>query len=47
MKTEQEIRERLNWLIEAVDEDENQNDKAQCKLWAQIDFIRWLGVQNG
>lgn len=44
MKTEQEIRERLNWLIKALDDEENQNEIQQAKLWSQIDFIKWLGI---
>ena len=47
MKTEQEIKERLQWLIKALDEPENQLDNIQTRLWAQIDFIRWLEVKNG
>ena len=44
MKTENEIRERLNWLLKALDDEENQNEMQQAKLWAMIDFIKWLGV---
>jgi len=44
MKTEEEIRTKLKWLIEKLDEPENQSEKQQIKLWSQIDFIRWLGV---
>lgn len=44
MKTENEIRERLNWLIKALDDEENKNEIQQAKLWAQIDFIKWMGV---
>lgn len=47
MKTENEIKERLKWLIQALDDPENQCEKMQIKLWTQIDFIKWLGVQNG
>lgn len=46
MKTENEIRERLNWLLKALDDKENQNEIQQVKIWAQIDFIKWLGVKN-
>ena len=46
MKTENEIRERLNWLIKALDDEENQSEIQQAKLWAMIDFIKWLGVKK-
>lgn len=46
MKTEAEIKAKLQWLIKALDEEENQSDITQTKLYAQIDFIRWLGVSN-
>lgn len=46
MKTEEEIKAKLKWLIKAIDDIENQDDITQCKLWAQIDIIRWLGVEN-
>ena len=46
MRTEQEIREKLEWLIKALDEEENQTTFQQCKIYAQIDLIRWLGVQR-
>ena len=47
MKTETEIRERLNWLLNALDDKDNQTQAQQIKFWAQIDFIKWLGVSNG
>ena len=47
MKTEEEIKDKLQWLIKALDDEDNQGELQQTKLWAQIDFIRWLGVKNG
>ncbi|MBQ2391393.1 MAG: hypothetical protein II306_06450 [Clostridia bacterium] len=45
MKTEIEIKERLEWLLRAVDDEENQISTVQTQLWAQIDFItKFLGV---
>lgn len=44
MKNPEEIKERLQWLLKAVDEPENQNLTQQVKLYAQIDFIKWLEV---
>lgn len=44
MKTEQEIKTKLEWLIKALDDPENQTMLQQCKLYAQIDLIKWLGV---
>lgn len=42
MRTEEEIKNKLKWLLNAVDDVENQNEIIQAKLWSQIDFIRWL-----
>ena len=42
MKTEQEIKERLQWLIQQLDEPECQSEVQQAKIYAQIDFARWL-----
>lgn len=42
MRTEDEIKSRLQWLIAALDEAENQSEIMQVKLYAQIDFIKWL-----
>ena len=47
MKTEEEIKDKLQWLIKALDDEDNQGEIQQTNLWAQIDFIRWLGVKNG
>ena len=44
MKTEEEIKAKLQWLIKALDDEDNQTESQQVKLWAQIDFCRWLGV---
>ena len=44
MKTEKEIQERLNWLVNALDDADNKTQLQQAKLYAQIDFIKWLGV---
>ena len=46
MKTEEEIRQRLNWLIKALDDPDNQTEIQQAKLYTQIDFIKWLGVKR-
>lgn len=42
MRSEDEIRERLQWLIAVLDESENQSEIMQVKLYAQIDFIKWV-----
>ena len=42
MRSEDEIKSRLQWLITALDEPENQSEIMQVKLYAQIDFIKWL-----
>lgn len=46
MKTEEEIKQRLKWLIKALDDPDNQTEIQQAKLYAQIDLIMWLGVNN-
>ena len=46
MKSEKEIKERLDWLIKALDDPDNQTEIQQIKLYTQIDFIKWLGVKN-
>ena len=42
MKTEKEIREKLEWLLKAVDDEDNQQELMQVKLWTQIDFCNWI-----
>ena len=42
MKTEKEIREKLEWLLKAVDDEDNQSENQQIKLWTQIDFCNWI-----
>ena len=42
MRSEDEIKSRLQWLIVALDESENQSEIMQFKLYAQIDFIKWV-----
>ena len=42
MRTQEEIKSRLQWLLKAVDDEENQNEITQAQLWQQIDFIKWL-----
>ena len=42
MKNEQEIRNRLQWLIKQLDEPECQSEVQQAKIYAQIDLCRWI-----
>lgn len=42
MKSEQEIKDRLKWLLKAVDDEENKAEISQIKLWEQIELIKWL-----
>ena len=42
MRSEDEIKSRLQWLISALDELENQSEIMQVKLYAQIDLIKWI-----
>ena len=46
MKTESEIRERLEWLINAAYDKDNQTELQQAKIYAQIDLLKWIGVQR-
>lgn len=46
MKTEKEIKERLKWLLQALDDPDNQTENQQIKLYAQIDLIKWLEVED-
>lgn len=45
MKTEQEIKDYLKWLEKAIKDPDNQSDAQLMKLYAKIDFIKWLGVE--
>ena len=43
MKTEEEIKNRLSWLLKtALDDEENKDPITQAQLWQQVDFIKWL-----
>ena len=42
MKTKEEIQKRLDWLIKALDDKDNQTETQQIKLYAQIDLIHWM-----
>jgi hypothetical protein len=44
MRTDKELQEMKEWLIKALDEPENQDEKQQIKLYAKLDLLRWLGV---
>ena len=42
MKSEQEIQAKLEWLLKAVDDEENQQEAVQIRLWAQINCLLWV-----
>lgn len=44
MRTDKELQEMKEWLIKALDDPENQDEKQQIKLYAKLDLLRWLGV---
>lgn len=44
MRTDKELQEMKEWLIKALDDAENQDEKQQIKLYAKLDLLRWLGV---
>lgn len=44
MRTEKEMQEMKEWLIKALDDEENQSEIQQAKLYAKLDLLHWLGV---
>lgn len=42
MKSIEELNKKLEWLLKAVDDEENQSEIQQVKLWTQIDLINWI-----
>lgn len=42
MKSIEELNKKLEWLLKAVDDEENQSEIQQIKLWTQIDLINWI-----
>lgn len=46
MKTEKEIKEELKRLLKAVEDVKNRGEVTQIQLWAQIEFIKWLGIER-
>lgn len=48
MKTEDEIRKRIEWVEDAIEDEDNLMEFAQIKLYAQLDTLKWIiGEQNG
>lgn len=44
MKSLEEIEKMKEWLIKALDDEENQSELMQVKLYAKLDLLRWLEV---
>lgn len=42
MKTENEVKERLEWAIKALDDEDNASELDQIKLWQWIDALSWV-----
>lgn len=42
MKTEDEIKKRLEWAIKALDDEDNASEIEQIKLWQWIDALNWV-----
>ena len=42
MKSIEKLNKKLEWLLKAIDDEENQSEIQQVKLWAQIDLLRWI-----
>lgn len=44
MKSLEEIEKMKEWLLKALDDEDNQNEAMQIKLYAKLDLLRWMGV---
>lgn len=42
MRTNEEIIKRKEWVLKALDEEENQGEIRQIQLYAQLDLLKWL-----
>lgn len=42
MRTEKEMQEMKEWIIKALEAEENQSEMQQVKLWAKLDLLRWM-----
>lgn len=42
MRTENEIKERLEWAKKALDDEDNASELDQIKLWQWIDALTWV-----
>ena len=42
MKSIEEIEAKKEWILKALNDDDNQTEAQQIKLWAQLDLINWI-----
>ena len=42
MKSEEEIRKRIEWVKKAINDPDNDTTFAQCRLYAQLDQLKWV-----
>ena len=42
MKTREEIEKRMQWCLEALDDEDNKTDLQQAKIWTQYETLRWV-----
>ncbi len=42
MKTIEEIEQKKEWIVKALDDSDNQTEAQQLKLYAQLDLINWI-----
>ena len=42
MRTKEEIIRKKEWVLKALDEEENQGEIRQIQLYAQLDLLKWL-----
>ena len=42
MKTEQEIKDRIEWCYKALNDPDNDTEIQQIKLYTQINVLEWV-----
>lgn len=42
MRSEKEIKEMKEWLLKALDDEDNQGEFQQAQIYAKLDLLRWL-----
>lgn len=42
MRTEEEIINRIEWIKNAINDEDNDTEFMQIKLYAQLDILKWV-----